>query len=141
MRKKICISNNTFGEMEFLYGWRSKTIVSLWGKSYEITLFADSKSADIGVTENQERAYMLYKENQIEIQQKIEKLIEEHYGSNDPESVSAKFTPSRLFFCVNGNCALLGSDADDPDAGFAVCIFPNMEIYSEEQYVVENIAY
>lgn len=145
-RKSKKIINEVFGEMEpkgsGCYG-TAPIQITLWNKTFDIDLRAVANSTSPEITPKQELAYRYFKENTVDIQNQIEKIIEDDCKTKDTKILLSRFEPFQLFFTVNGRFALLLFDTEDVEEGYhedlAVGILPELKLCSEEDYVMHGI--
>lgn len=143
--RKKTVYNEVFGEMiQWTTKWEAvtKLKLTLWNKTYDIDLCANTRSKEDGINENQEIAYKNFKETILERQKEIEKTVENYLNIRDEQRLSSKFIPTELLFSRKGECALYAEDGDveyglyhdDPNAGFVVSINPWLKVFLPEEY-------
>lgn len=135
------VINEVFGEMEQgIAGWYVRTQITLWNKTFDIDLQAVQNTKTTKITPKQEYACKYFKENKVDIQKKIEKLIEGDCKTKDVNVLLSRFEPYNLMFNLNGGCALLLYDSytDDEDEfsheDLAVTILPKFGLMSDVSY-------
>lgn len=138
-KKNTKIINPVFGELEYENSyWYGTTQITLWNRTFDIKVFPVTNSKTTHVTPKQETAYRYYKENIVEIQQQIEKLLEKDADSEDPDSLLEQYEPNELIFDLNGGFGLEIYDMitdDEYDAEFVVTILPELGIDTSDHYV------
>jgi hypothetical protein len=133
--KKKRLVSDAFGEMIYCtYEWRAVTKIPLclWNKIYYVTPSAitgsylgntvavATRKKREGVNETQKKAYCDFKENIIEKQKEIERVIEKYYDTSDVQVLISKFTPIQLQFSVEGDVGLI---ADNAEQGGSIIAF------------------
>jgi len=132
--------NKVFGEVTFDCSWETKTEIVLWGKTYSITVAARSYYEKDGITAEQESSYLLYKNEKSEKRIVIETLLSQYFNNSlDHKQLSKQLTPTILGFRSNGDCALMFDDAEDPDNGIAVLLYPKEDVMTQDDYLMSRI--
>lgn len=127
------MNNNLFDSAIFNMGWEIKTEISLFERVCPIIVSASAYYEHEKVTEAQNDTYKDFLENKIGILQKIEDLLIQETG--DKESAKSRFVPAMLIIKTNGDCGMLFDDKCDFENGTVVCIKPNFEIMTSDQYL------
>jgi hypothetical protein len=125
------MSNAIFGKLIFNTGWKTKTSIPLYGRSYEITVKAKAYFEKDGVTAEQESAFGDFCNNKKVRLETIEKLLNEFSNEN----TGKRFTPQTLLFERDGRYALLLDDKEDEDGGVAICLVPTPKLISQDEYL------
>jgi hypothetical protein len=125
------MKNSTFGELAFDTGWKIKRDIKLFNKSYSIVVKAKAYYEADGITNEQEKAFSNFKDNEVKQLGDIEKMLTGFASSNARE----RFIPRTLLFLRDGSYALLLDDKEDEDGGIAACLAPKAEIVSQDEYL------
>lgn len=125
------MNNTTFGELTFNIGWKTKTDITLFSKSYNIVVKAKAYFEKDGVTTEQETSYDDFRGNINSHIATVEKLLNE-YVSGDAD---VRFIPRVLLFQRDGEYALLLDDKEDEDGGVAVILAPKQEVVTQDEYL------
>lgn len=125
------MKNSVLGELVFNTGWKTQIELTLFEKSYYVTVKATAYYEKDGLTVEQEDAFSDFYQNKDKYLKMAEKLLLDL----DNNSASERFTPQTLLFQRDGGYALLLDDKDDEDDGIAVCIKPQMEIVLQDEYL------
>lgn len=123
--------NSVFGELVFNAGWKAETEISLFNKNYNVIIKAAAYFERDGITVEQEAAIVDFGDHKKEHLKIAEKLLTD-FSEGD---ASQQFVPRTLLFKRNGNYALLLDDREDEDEGIAVCLHPEVEIVSQDDYL------
>jgi len=128
------IVNEVFGEVFFNYGWKTKTEIVLWGKTYNILISAESYYEEDDITSEQEKSYVSFKEMKAVKQNTIEMLLSQYFKDQE-DDLCDFLTPTALVIQSNGDYALLFDDANDRDNGIAVALSPEEEVMTQDEYL------
>ena len=125
------MNNTVFGNVVFNTGWKTNIDVTIFGQTHNIVVKAKAYTEKDTITRPQEASYKTFLDNKNQLQTKIESLL------NDFSNGKAKirFTPSMLEFNRDGAYALLLHDTQEPDNGIAVCLAPNVEVMTQDDYL------
>lgn len=120
-----------FGELSFDTGWKTKTTITLFTKSYDILVKAKAYFEKDGVTQKQENAFSDF------INQKVEKLkiVEALIKGYSEKSSASRFLPRTILFQRDGSYAMLLDDTEDPEGGIAVIMSPTKAVVSQDEYL------
>lgn len=118
------------GTMKFDMGFKKQDILFFRGKEKNIVVKAKAYYEKDGITEAQKEAIEKYKQDKSKISNDITDLMEKLYR-NDKE----RFVPKTILVGREGNLALLCSDNNNPDEGIAICVYPKLEIVSQDDYL------
>lgn len=136
------MNNKAFGEVIFDCGFvaETKAELTLWGKSYSISICVKAFFEKDGITQDQENAYLAYKLEEREKRASIENMLKHFQEAQTGEpataiSLRAQFSPRTLLFARNGEYALLVDDAADPDGGVAICLSPVEKLVPQDDYL------
>jgi hypothetical protein len=122
-----------FGKMTFATGWIIHAEITLWKKSFPVVIKAKAYYEEDGITSEQEKAFVDYKNNAT-IRLTIPEILLAKYA-NGAEQSKARFIPKVLLFNRDGSYSLLFDDTDDLDGGVAVCLSPDERIVSQDEYL------
>ena len=129
-------NNKVFGELVFDYGWKGKTNILLWDKTYEIIVDASAYYESEKITTEQETVYMDFNEKKSEKQKIIETLLLDYFNNElDKKQLSQRLTPKELVIEREGEMALLFEDKEDLDNGLAVVLYPDEEVMTQDEYL------
>lgn len=123
--------HSAFGDFQFNTGWKTKTDMVLFEKTYHITVKARAYNETDGITSAQKSAISDYKVHFDERKKEIEALLHSYSGKDCAE----RFQPRTLLFERDGGYALLCDDRDDPDDGIAVMLVPEQKVLSQDEYL------
>lgn len=123
--------SSILGQLAFDTGWKAKSSVNLFGKSFGIVIKAKAYYEKDGITEKQTNAFADYAEKKESLFEIVERLLSSSFG----DAASSRFTPKTLLFERDGSYALLLDDNDDPDDGIAVLLSPTEKIISQDEYL------
>lgn len=120
-----------FGELSFDTGWKTKTTITLFTKSYDVVVKAKAYFEKDGITEKQESAFSDF------INQKVEKLktMEELIKNYADKSSTSRFLPRTILFQRDGSYAVLLDDTEDPEGGIAIILSPTKAVLSQDEYL------
>ena len=119
-----------FGDMKYSIGWRTNRSIRLFDKEYDIIVRLLTYREDQELTEKQLEACKVYATNEADMLADMEKLIMD-YVSDYKE----RFMPKMLLVQRNGSVALTCDDAQEPDEGIAVCVYPEKVVLSLDEYL------
>lgn len=122
--------NTAFGEMNFSVGWKTDRRLKLFGKEYPVTVKVQAYYETDELPSQQLNACDLFVEQEDHMVKVIEHLMKE-----DAAAVGTRFTPRTLLFKQEGSIALLCDDEENPDEGIAVCLYPEMKVMSQDDYL------
>lgn len=74
------MKDELFGELNYDYLWEGKVKIKLYGIEYEVELGINGEEED-GISQIQKDTFILYKKNENEIADQIEKAIHNYYKS------------------------------------------------------------
>lgn len=118
------------GTMKFDMGFKKQDVLLFCGKEKNIVVKAKAYYEQDGITDAQKAAIDKYKQEKSKISNDITDLIEKSYR-NDKE----RFVPKTILVGREGELALLCSDNKNPDEGIAICVYPKLEIVSQDDYL------
>lgn len=118
------------GTLNFSVGFKKNDKILFCGYEADIVIKAKAYFEEDGITEVQKSTIEKYKMNYQRVCDTITRLAEE-YDNN----AKSRFLPKTLLFGRKGECALLCDDKSAPDEGIAICIYPNEEILSQDDYL------
>ena len=127
----MIMNNSVFGELVFNTGWKTKTSIHLFGNNYDVIVKAKAYFEKDGVTVEQETAYGDFCSNKSERLAAVENLL----NSFAKDDASKQFTPRTLLFQRDGGYAILFDDKEDIDGGIAVCLAPQAEVVTQDEYL------
>lgn len=122
--------HKVFGEITFNVGWQTTRTIVLFGKTFHVNLKIQAYFDEDGITLEQEKAYIDYKNNENNKLQIIESLLKSYSRTAD-----TRFVPKTILFERDGSYALLCDDNDEPDEGIAICLAPTERIVSQDEYL------
>lgn len=122
--------HDKIGELTFDVGWKAQIDIVLFEKKYSIRLNLQAYFEEEGITEEQERAFVDFKNNEKDKLKAIENLL-----NNYSDTAKERFTPRTLLFERDGSYALLCDDSDEPDEGIAVKLAPENGIVSQDEFL------
>jgi hypothetical protein len=125
------MNSTVFGELIFNTGWKTKTSLTIYGRSFEVTVKAKAYFEQDSITKEQGTAFSDFSDNKNEHLKTIEKLLNKFANGNAPE----RFVPRTLLFQRDGSYALLLDDKEDEDGGVAVCFSPKTEVVLQDEYL------
>lgn len=118
------------GTMKFDMGFKKQDVLLFCGKEKNIVVKAKAYYEQDGITDAQKAAIDKYKREKSKISNDITDLMEKSYR-NDKE----RFVPKTILVGREGELALLCSDNKNPDEGIAICVYPKLEIVSQDDYL------
>ena len=118
------------GDLEFHTGFKKSDSIEFCNRKYEVTIKAKAYFEEDGITAEQQSSLQKYGENKEEFFKIITDL-----ALNYDKTAKERFVPKTLLFQRNGECALLCDDVNEPDEGLAICILPEKEIVSQDDYL------
>jgi hypothetical protein len=118
------------GKMEFNTGFKMQDSILFCGESKKITVKVKAYYEDDGITDKQSEALKKYSECRLQMNEKISDL-----AIGFDKDAKERFIPKTLLFGRNGECALLCDDITEPDEGIAICLFPNENVISQDDYL------
>lgn len=118
------------GTMKFDMGFKKQDVLLFCGKEKNIVVKAKAYYEQDGITDAQKAAIDKYKQEKSKISNDITDLMEKSYR-NDKE----RFVPKTILVGREGELALLCSDNKNPDEGIAICVYPKLEIVSQDDYL------
>ena len=124
------MNENAFSEFRFQTGWKKKEKICFFGKEKEIIVKLSPYFENDGITEEQKKAYIEYKNGEKNVWERLEVLL-----TNYKKNAESEFNPTTLLIDRNGDAAFLLDDANAPDDGIAVCISPDERIVSQDEYL------
>jgi len=128
--------NSVFGDVAFDYGWKTETEITLWERTFAVTVDADAFYETEGITAEQEAAFSAFNDQKAEKQRAIESLLMSYYEDRrSEEQLLEQLTPTQLTFDRKGGCALLFTDEDDLDNGLAVTVFPDEDVMTQDEFL------
>ncbi|HHO0758731.1 TPA: hypothetical protein ACRTM4_000992 [Aeromonas hydrophila] len=127
----MIINNAIFGELTFNTGWKSKTVISLFGVDYDVVVKIKAYFEADGITTEQEIAIAGFAKNKLVQLDAIEQALND-YANGDSLNL---FVPRVLLFNRDGSYALLLDDSRDVEDGIAVTIAPNISVISQNEYL------
>jgi hypothetical protein len=125
------MKNSVFGELVFNTGWKTNKDVQIFGRIYSITIKAKAYYEADGITNEQEKAFSNFADNEANQINHIEKMLIALASSN----AQSRFIPRTLLFLRDGGYAMLLDDKEDEDGGIAACLAPKAEIISQDEYL------
>jgi hypothetical protein len=126
--------NEVFGEMSFDVGWKTKTKIVLWGKTYTVIVNAEAYNKEDCLTEEQQKSYASFKEMKAEKQRTIEMLLSQYFEGQE-DDLCDFLKPTSLLIQREGELALLFDDANDEDNGIAVTLSLKEEVVTQDEYL------
>ncbi|OPX42036.1 hypothetical protein CLHUN_40950 [Ruminiclostridium hungatei] len=129
-----CKVHPSLGEILYVgIGWKKteKIKVTLWSKTYDISLCFIAKTVEEDVKEKQVASLEKLRNVVNEQKNQIEKIIMKCFECDNEENSSHRFVPEEILISQNGECALFYKDADEEDyddlgAGFAMFLLPKL---------------
>lgn len=122
--------NTIFGSMEYKIGFVKKDSIYFLGKKYNITIKLKAYYEEDGITNKQIESMKWFADNCDYLDRKIAPLILSVY-----KNAAERFSPRRILFGREGECALLCDDTENPDDGIAITILPDIKILSQDEYL------
>lgn len=142
-------NDSVFGEMKYRHRWYKKQSIELFEKSWEITIAAKAFK-EKPITEEQQKSYLLFNENEKEYTNTIAKEIVKYVNDNVQELaetwLSARsienigelaqiVTPKTLLFKQDGTTIMLLDCVWDIESGIGVKIIPDISIGSQDIFL------
>jgi len=124
---------NLFENAKFNYSWELLKTIRLFKKEFEITVSADAYFSTEKVTDAQNESYNEFLLNEEDILHNVEKVLIKQ--KDDEENVLNRFIPRLLKISKNGDYALVFDDTNDFENGLVVCIRPQLEIMTTDEYL------
>ena len=122
--------HDIFGEITFDIGWKRESDISLFGKNYTVKLKIQAYFEEDGITQEQEKSYLAYREDEAGKLHAAEALLRSY-----SDAPTTRFCPKTLLFGRDGSCALLFDDVEEPEEGIAVCLLPEEMVVSQDEYL------
>lgn len=120
-----------FGELSFDTGWKTKTAITLFTKSYDVVVKAKAYFEKDGITKEQEDAFTDFLENKSKRLKKAEELLLSYAKG----TFGNRFKPRLVLFNRDGGYAILFDDGEDEDGGVAVTLLPEECVISQDEYL------
>ncbi len=135
-----CKIHPSLGEILYVgIGWEKteKIKMTLWSKTYDISLCFIAKKVEEDVNEKQLASLEKFRNVVKEQKNQIEELIMKSFECDNEENSSNRFVFEEILFSQNGECALFYKDADeegydDLGAGFAMFLIPKLMLHFPE---------
>ncbi len=124
------MNENISEKLVFDIGWKATIFLELFSRDYLVKLKFKAYFEKDKITQEQEKAYIEYKENKKIILNKVEKLLLGY--SLD---AATRFIPKTLLFERDGAYALLCDDTFSPDEGVAVTLAPKKQVILQDEYL------
>lgn len=124
------MKHEIFGELVFNTGWKSKKTLTMFNNNYSVNLKVQAYYEEDGITQEQEQAYKEYLSSESKLLEAAEKMLLEK-----DSMASDRFIPKTLLVNRDGSIAIMCDDEDEPDEGIAVCLMPEMQIMSQDDYL------
>ena len=102
----------------------------MFNNNYSVNLKLQAYYEEDGITQEQEQAYKEYLSSESELLEAAEKILLEK-----DSMASDRFIPKTLLVNRDGSIAIMCDDEDEPDEGIAVCLMPEMQIMSQDDYL------
>lgn len=125
------IKNPFWEKMSFHIGWKANSSIVFYGAEYSITIKAKAYRKEDGITPEQDEALSDFAARKDSVLRTAERLLDKFRNGNG----AAYFTPRTLLFERDGSYALLCDDSMDENDGVAVCLAPNQEVVSQDEYL------
>lgn len=125
------MNNKVFGELKFHIGWETERKIFFAAKVFTIVIHAKAYAVSEKITQEQERAYSYFDNNESLIMKQIEQAIREDSG----EDFDKRYTPAMLLIKKDGTSAMLFDDSDDIENGIAVSITPEIRIMTQDEFL------
>lgn len=138
-----------FGVMQYKHRWIKKQTISVFGKTWEVTVAAKAYSGK-PITKEQQDAYKRFSENESTEITAIEKTILSYMNDNIKE-LSAEWVgarkisaiadlaqvvmPKTILFKQDGTTIMLLDCVWDIEAGLAVKLYPEVKIGSQDLFL------
>ena len=144
MFKKKKSVNSTFGEVEFMNGWKAvnQFRITLWNNENLIYIRVNALTLKDEITSQQEEAYLDFISTLDEKEKTIEKILGEQFPSLSTDELIARFIPEEVIFCRNGDYGICIGDREDEDcaiqsdADIAISFVPDVKFFaSQEEYL------
>lgn len=119
-----------FDKFKFNVGWKTIKTIELFNKKYEIIVKLAAYFEEDGITDEQKKSYKSFLDNENKILSDVnEKLLEYDLEAEN------KFVPTLLLVNRDGELALMLDDDTDFESGIVVCIYPEIEILLQDDYL------
>lgn len=133
-------NDTVFGEMCYKHRWYKKQYIYIFGIKWEITIAAKAYSGR-AITEDQQRSYLLFMENEKEYVKAIGEELKEYVNVNfrelaaywtgakiveNVEDLSQMVTPKTLLFKQDGSVIMLLDCVWDVENGIGVKLIPEL---------------
>lgn len=143
------INDAVFGEMKYKHRWYKDAQIALFGKAWNVTVVAKAYSGK-AITDTQRNSYQWYNAHSEEISSKIAELIINYINTNCEELAISWFgarrvgtaaeldgivTPTSLLVKQDGTMLVLFNCVWDEEHGFAVQIYPDYAIGSQDVFL------
>ena len=124
------MEHDFFSEFKLKTGWKKNDKIDLFGNEYGVFVKLSAYFEEDGITEEQKKAYIKYKNTEKTVWERLECLLTD-FRENPVE----EFIPTTLLIDRNGETAFLLDDENAPEEGVAACIFPEEKIVSQDEYL------
>lgn len=124
------MEHDFFSEFKFQTGWKKNDKIDLFGNEYDVVVKLSAYFEEDGITEEQKKAYIKYKNTEKTVWERLECLLTD-FRENPVE----EFIPTTLLIDRNGETAFLLDDENAPEEGIAACIFPEEKLVSQDEYL------
>lgn len=124
------MNENISEKLVFDIGWKATISLELFSQNYSVKLKFKAYFEKDKITQEQEKAYIEYKEDKKNILNKIENLLI-GYSSD----AATRFIPKTLLFERDGAYALLCDDTLSTDEGIAVTLAPKKQVVLQDEYL------
>lgn len=101
--------NPVFGKIKYIYHWWTEelTIIKLWDKEYPMSMRISTVQKDDPINEAQEQACKKLREHIPELQEKIEKILENEFPLPKNLKPTDVFEGGSITFSRNGKCGIM----------------------------------
>ena len=132
------ITDTSFGEMEYKYGWVKTQKFMLWGAQHNLKIKAKAhKGAEI--TQAQRDSYENFTSNIMVVSKRSLELaaeyLKKHHTKSDYDTVKELITPKSVLFKRDGSYGILCDFALDEEHGLAICLFPTEEVGIQDIFI------
>ena len=125
------ITDVSFGEMKYRYGWVKKQKMMFWGSVRELKIKAKAYKGE-SIVQAQRDSYKQFNENIAAVSARSLELMAEYmkknYGKGDYETVKELVTPRSILFKQDGSYGILCDFAYDEEHGLVICLAPTEEV-------------
>jgi hypothetical protein len=136
------INDPVFGKMKYDWEWEKEEGISMFGKTYNLNVIAQSKSdEDTAISEVQQKAYKFFKENFSSLEESALNILL-NYCQNEleiPDCSQKVFfensLPISLFFAITGEWGILFDSKFDEENGIAL-MFSNGKFLAGPQDIL-----